>query len=61
MTPDELRVALKEVGHSQASFARLLRVNLSTVQRWMLSTKGRVPIPGYVDVIIELLRERGDG
>lgn len=58
MEANELRVALKELGHSQMSFARLLRVSPSTVRRWLASTQGKVPVPGYVEVIIELLKDK---
>ena len=57
MTPDALRQALADLGYTQAAFADYIGVHRLTVQHWLID---RYPVPRYVDVIIELLRERAE-
>lgn len=53
MTPDEFRAALKDVGISQAEYARRIDVNKDTMNRW--ATGRLTPIPRYAIYPLELL------
>ena len=55
MTPDDLRKAGEELYGKwgwQTNLARELKVDGSTVRRWL---SGKVPIPGLAEVAITLL------
>jgi len=54
MQPLELRVTLKLAGIGQRQLARILGVEVSTVQRWVTGTR---PIPQYLVAYLELYRE----
>ena len=56
MTAAELHAALRELGLSGYAFAVECRVNPSTVYKW-LKLKPGAYVPGYVETIVELLRE----
>jgi len=55
MTPAEFRDALKTLGMSQRFFALKSGTAISTVNRW---AQGTQPIPGWVNWVIDLLKER---
>jgi DNA-binding transcriptional regulator YiaG len=55
MTGTELRVALEELGISNADFHRMTGFHEQTISRWCC---GRLRVPQHVALIIELLRER---
>jgi transcriptional regulator with XRE-family HTH domain len=54
MTPQEARDHLARLGISQQAFARLIRVNPSTVRRW-LNLADPLDIPRAVEILLELL------
>jgi predicted transcriptional regulator len=56
MTGPDLRAALAELGLTGYAFAVECRVNPSTVYKW-LHLKPGAYVPGYVETIVELLRE----
>lgn len=55
MTGDQLRAAIAELGLTRYAFAVRCRAAPSTVYKW---TKPGAAVPGYVETIVELLRER---
>jgi transcriptional regulator with XRE-family HTH domain len=55
MTSDEFRQALKDLGLRQSVLARDLDLGAGAINRW---AKGHRPVPGYMEYIIRLLRER---
>jgi DNA-binding transcriptional regulator YiaG len=56
MTPQELRDHLARLEISQQAFARLIRVNPSTVRRWLMSdTEQAQDIPRYIEILMPLL------
>lgn len=69
MTPDALRRALGParvdseghwvggLGYSQAAFARYLGVHRLTVHGWCT---GKLAVPRYVEVVVQLLTERAE-
>ena len=54
MTSDQLKAALVACGINQAEFGRRLRKPPNTVSRWCI---GELPVPGYVEYVLELMRE----
>lgn len=54
MTPEEFRAALKDLGVKQVFFVAGADLSPTTVSRW---AKGLQPIPGWVEWVIQLLRE----
>ena len=54
MTPEEFRTALKDLGVKQVFFVAGADLSPTTVSRW---AKGLQPIPGWVEWVIQLLRE----
>jgi DNA-binding transcriptional regulator YiaG len=52
MTPDQFRVALADLGLSQAGFARLAMVDARTARRWCDGTRA---VPGPVVVLLQIL------
>ena len=57
MTPTDLRAYRRDTGHSQASLARALGVNVMTVSRW---ERGVSPISPAMAISIRLWRELND-
>jgi DNA-binding transcriptional regulator YiaG len=53
MTGDELQAQIDAIGLTQASFGRLIAVNIRTVRRWR---SGESPVPMAVRVLIDLLQ-----
>lgn len=61
MTADDLKEALEAIGWPQAELARRLDKREATVSDWV---NGKVPVPAYVNPVIELalsLRNLRDG
>jgi transcriptional regulator with XRE-family HTH domain len=58
LSPDDLRAALRDLNLTRAEFADLCGVERETVYRWLREpgTKGALPVPGYVETIIEQQR-----
>jgi DNA-binding transcriptional regulator YdaS (Cro superfamily) len=54
MTPTEAREHIARLGISQQAFARLIRVNPSTVRRW-LNIAEPLDIPRAVEILLPLL------
>lgn len=54
MTSDEFKAALKELRVKQVFFVAGANLSPTTVSRW---AKGMQPIPGWVEWVIQLLRE----
>lgn len=54
MTADEARAHLARLGLSQQAFARLIRVNPSTVRRWLFA-EDALDIPRAVQLLLPLL------
>jgi DNA-binding transcriptional regulator YiaG len=52
MTPDQFRVALADLGLSQAGFARLAMVDARTVRRWCDGTRA---VPGPVVALLGMM------
>jgi len=52
----EFKATLKQLGLSQAEFARWISVDRGTVNRWC---RGDVPVPRYAEIILEQ-RKRAD-
>jgi DNA-binding transcriptional regulator YiaG len=55
MTPEEARGHLARLGISQQAFARLIRVNPSTVRRWLTLNGTALDIPRAVQLLLRLL------
>ena len=54
MTPEQLRQARAAGGATQSELAQTLGVTSNTVARW---ERGELPIPRYVGLIIELMKD----
>lgn len=52
ITPEAFRSALRDLGHTQRTFAAFARVNERSVRRW---ASGDQIMPGWAVVIIRLL------
>lgn len=52
MEPATFLASLKELGLSQTEFARLIEVDVTTVNRW---AKGKVPVPKLVHLLLEMM------
>jgi hypothetical protein len=56
MTPQEARDHLARLEISQQAFARLIRVNPSTVRRWLMTDPAQAQdIPRAVELLLPLL------
>lgn len=55
MTDTEFRDALARLRLPQKVFAAMIRRDTETVSRW---ARGERPVPGFVDLVIELLQHR---
>jgi DNA-binding transcriptional regulator YiaG len=55
MNGTDFRAALREVRLSQRAFAMRSGASVSSVNRWCL---GSQPVPGWVEWVLSLLRER---
>ncbi len=56
MTAEEFSAALAELGISQSRFADLIDTpHRQVVNRW---ASGATPVPGWVPLVLQLLRER---
>lgn len=55
MTPADLKSARKQLGLTQAEFARALRMRgdhaPDTIRKW---ERGALDVPGYVEVVLDL-------
>lgn len=56
MTAPEFRLALAELHMTQREFARRAGLLASSVNRY---AQGDRPVPGWVDWVVELLRQSG--
>ena len=56
MTPADLATTLSDLHLSQARFARLTGVHVTTVSRW---ATGGLPIPGWVPSWLDMCRRAG--
>ncbi len=56
MTADEFRNGLDALGATQRAFASLVGSNERTVRRW---SSGEQDIPGWVPLMLRLLRQCG--
>jgi transcriptional regulator with XRE-family HTH domain len=54
MTAHEFRDSLGILGLTQREFCERLGVDENTVGRW---ARGKVPVPRYVEYVLELLRQ----
>ena len=57
MTGPELRAAIADLDLSPYEFARFARADPSTIYKWV---KPGASVPGYVETIVELLRQIRD-
>ncbi len=57
MTPDQFRVALADLGLSQAGFARLAMVDARTVRRWCDGTRA---VPGPVVALLRVMMAKDE-
>lgn len=55
MTSDQFKRRIGHLGFSQSGFARYVEVTSRTVRRW---ATGEQDIPGWVGVMLGLLKER---
>ncbi|WP_316234945.1 MULTISPECIES: helix-turn-helix domain-containing protein [unclassified Bradyrhizobium] len=60
MTPEEAREHIERLGISQQAFARMIRVNPSTVRRWIKHRKNTdelpaLDIPRAVQILLRVL------
>lgn len=55
MTPEQFSAALKAVGLTQTEFAKRADMSRENVNRW---ANGSIPIPGWVDWLMEMLQEK---
>jgi DNA-binding transcriptional regulator YiaG len=55
MTAQEARDHLARLELSQQAFARLIRVNPTTVRRWLMDPSQGQDIPRYIEILLRLL------